>query len=261
MRVYALITGILLPIFAIAEPVDSVRAVPDPAFHVSWPQIAVPATAFTLSAVMVRAHWGVKFRENVQDAIADRDGRHHTKVDNYLQYLPAVMPFALNACTYRGAHGWLDLTLLTALSYSTFVIVNQTMKWSFSEERPDSHAHNSFPSGHTGTAFCGAEILRREYWERNKLLAISGYAVAATVGYLRIHNNRHWINDVVGGAAVGYLSTTFAYWLYPRLFKHRARVISREREQEFKQRHPSPEYAAMIAPSPGGVAFAATVRF
>ena len=34
---------------------------------------------------------------------------------------------------------------------------------------------------------------------------------------MRIHNDRHWVNDVVGGAALGYLSTTFAYWLYPKI--------------------------------------------
>ena len=49
-------------------------------------------------------------------------------------------------------------------------------------------------------------------------------AVAIAVGYLRIHNDRHWINDVVGGAALGYLSTTFAYWVYPKIFHKRVRM-------------------------------------
>ncbi len=53
---------------------------------------------------------------------------------------------------------------------------------------------------------------------------MSGYVVALGVGYLRIHNDRHWINDVVGGAALGYLSTTFAYWIYPKIFRKRTRM-------------------------------------
>lgn len=70
----------------------------------------------------------------------------------------------------------------------------------------------------------GAEILRREYWNTNKWLAMSGYVVAAGVAYLRIHNDRHWVNDVIGGAAIGYLSTTFAYWIYPKIFRKRAAI-------------------------------------
>ena len=70
----------------------------------------------------------------------------------------------------------------------------------------------------------GAEYLRREYWDRNKWVAMSGYAIGVAVGYLRIHNDRHWINDVVGGAAIGYISTTFAYWLYPKIFHKRTRM-------------------------------------
>lgn len=34
-----------------------------------------------------------------------------------------------------------------------------------------------------------------------------------------MHNDRHWANDVLAGAAVGMLSTKFAYWLYPKLFR------------------------------------------
>lgn len=31
--------------------------------------------------------------------------------------------------------------------------------------RPDGSAKNYFPSGHTATAFMGAELLRKEYWD------------------------------------------------------------------------------------------------
>ena len=53
---------------------------------------------------------------------------------------------------------------------------------------------------------------------------MSGYVVVAAVAYLRIHYDRHWINDVVGGAELGYLSKTFAYWIYPKIFHKRTRM-------------------------------------
>lgn len=201
---------------ALNDSVSSVLA-SDASLQVSWPQVAVPAAAFAISAVTVRAHWGIRFRNWAQHGLA-REGHNHTAVDNYLQYLPMASPWVLNLCGYRGAHGWVDLAILTGLSFATFNALNYGAKAAFHERRPDSGARNSFPSGHTGTAFLGAELLRREYWDRNKLVALSGYLMATAVGYLRVYNNRHWINDVVGGAAIGYLSTTLAYWLYPRLF-------------------------------------------
>ena len=35
------------------------------------------------------------------------------------------------------------------------------------------------------------------------------------------------MNDVVAGAAVGMLSTKFAYWLYPKLFKEHKRGVKK----------------------------------
>lgn len=93
------------------------------------------------------------------------------------------------------------------------------MKLSFRERRPDSDTRNSFPSGHTATAFMGAEFLYREYGDVSPWIGYAGYAVAATTGYLRIYNNRHYLNDVIAGACVGILSARIAYWIYPRIFK------------------------------------------
>ena len=85
-------------------------------------------------------------------------------------------------------------------------------KYGFAKERPDNSAHNSFPSGHTFTAFVGAEIIRREFGKEYPWLAVAGYTVATLVGLMRIHNNRHWAGDVLAGAGLGILSTTLVYW-------------------------------------------------
>lgn len=186
-------------------------------------EFAVPVGVFAASALFVKTPWLVHWREEVQKHVSHH-GKDKIGVDDWIQYSPMVASYALYFCGMKGQHGLLDRTILLAMSYATFGVVNYAMKMSFKEQRPDSGARNSFPSGHTGTTFMGAEYLRREYWDTNKWVAMSGYVVGAAVAYLRIHNDRHWINDVVGGAALGYLSTTFAYWVYPKIFRKRTRM-------------------------------------
>lgn len=50
------------------------------------------------------------------------------------------------------------------------------------------------------------------------VIAYAGYAVATATAYLRIYNDRHWINDVIAGACIGILSTKLSYKLYPLIF-------------------------------------------
>jgi membrane-associated phospholipid phosphatase len=77
----------------------------------------------------------------------------------------------------------------------------------------------SFPSGHTATAFMGAQFLYEEYKDVSPWIGYAGFTIAAATGYLRIYNHRHYLNDVIAGACVGILSTKLAYWLYPKIFK------------------------------------------
>ena len=41
------------------------------------------------------------------------------------------------------------------------------------------------------------------------------YAFATGIAFLRLYNDRHWLNDVIGGAGVGILSARIGYWLLP----------------------------------------------
>ena len=161
---------------------------------------------------------GLKQRENIQDVLS-ANGRHKFKWDDYMQYSPMVAAYVLDLTRLEGQHGFKDKTIILAMSYATMGILVNAMKFSVKERRPDSHARNSFPSGHTATVFMGAEFLYREYKDVSPWIGYAGYAVAATTGYLRIYNDRHYFNDVIAGACIGILSTRLSYWLYPKLFK------------------------------------------
>jgi membrane-associated phospholipid phosphatase len=61
---------------------------------------------------------------------------------------------------------------------------------------------SSFPSGHTTVAFATAAAIDREAdraWVRWVV-----YPFAGLVGWSRLHDDRHWMSDVVAGAALGW---------------------------------------------------------
>jgi membrane-associated phospholipid phosphatase len=70
---------------------------------------------------------------------------------------------------------------------------------------------NSFPSGHTTTAFATFSLLA--FASRNKFVQFLYFAIAVTVGYSRIYLGQHFAEDVLMGAAVGFLSSFFLSWL------------------------------------------------
>ena len=77
----------------------------------------------------------------------------------------------------------------------TFVI-----KASTGRERPDGANHRSFPSGHASASFASATVLQRHYgWKAG----IPAYAGAGLVAASRLNESRHYLSDVVFGAALG----------------------------------------------------------
>ncbi|HLO82184.1 MAG TPA: phosphatase PAP2 family protein [Chitinophagaceae bacterium] len=135
--------------------------------------------------------------------------------DNYLQYAPAASFYALKAMGVPSQHGWgeasmIYLTSNVILGVSVYSLKHLTHEW-----RPDHSDQLSFPSGHTATAFAGAEFLREEYKDVSPWIGVAGYAMATATGFMRMYNNEHWLGDVVAGAGIGIASTRIAYWLYP----------------------------------------------
>ncbi len=77
--------------------------------------------------------------------------------------------------------------------------------------------HDSFPSGHTVTAFTLAVILT--YWSKNKAWGAVFLPVAICVGYSRMYLSEHFFEDVVAGSVIGFVLTVFwLYWLDNKAF-------------------------------------------
>lgn len=212
------LAGLFFPLLkAHSEEVDSI-ATTKSLHELSLNEIIIPTALVGVSSLFVFNQEFIRCRNTIQNSLSAL-GEKKFKADDYIQYAPMLAVHSLNLCGISGKHRFKDRMIIMALSYATMGILVQTMKYTFREQRPDGTTCNSFPSGHTATAFMGAELLHKEYKGEASWIGYLGYLVAGATGYLRIFNNRHYINDVLAGACIGILSVKFAYWLYPKWFQ------------------------------------------
>ena len=73
------------------------------------------------------------------------------------------------------------------------------LKYATQRERPDHSNNHSFPSGHASVTFASATVLQRHFGWRGAV----AYTAASYVAASRLHENRHFLSDVVFGAAIG----------------------------------------------------------
>jgi len=151
----------------------------------------------------------------------------HSEIDNYTQFSGIALTVGLKMAGVEGRSSWPRLAASSLASYAVMAAFVNSIKYTTSEMRPDGSTRNSWPSGHTATAFVGATILHKEYGlTRSPWYSIAGYSVATATGVMRVLNNRHWISDVLSGAGIGILSTELAYGLCDLLFKKKGLLMN-----------------------------------
>lgn len=123
--------------------------------------------------------------------------------DNYGKLIPNALYFAgMASYGYLGEddrsikRAWM---MFEASLYSgvTATILKSTVR---QQRPPPAKTKDSFPSGHTTSAFTFASFIQAEhgwYW------GSVAYAGALLTAYQRQHNNKHYIHDVVAGATIG----------------------------------------------------------
>lgn len=200
-------------------PADSITVQHDSVcsdYSFSPVKLAVPLAVTAVGTVGAFTFKG--FRQSVDKQFSKWRGDRYWHGDDYIQYVPAAAYLGLGLCGVKSRNNFRDRLLAGATAYICMAAVVNVVKVGIHEERPDGSAHNSFPSGHTATAFTGAELMRIEY---GNYIGAAGYAAAVAVGFLRMYNSRHWYNDIIAGAGIGVLSARVGYWLLPlerRLF-------------------------------------------
>ena len=87
------------------------------------------------------------------------------------------------------------------------------------KDSPNGSSSDAFPSGHTAIAFSSAAFIQKRYGWKSGLPA---YVVASYVGWLRVETDDHDSADVIGGAALGILSS----YLLTRAFDDNVRAAA-----------------------------------
>lgn len=205
--------------FASAEQITVDR----PVFHPK--QLIFPAVAITLGSVGAFTDIGKNVNTKVRKALHYR--HHPIKADDYLQYLPVVSVYGLSLLGAPAKHDYAERTVITATAYATLGILVNTVKYTTKVKRPNGSSRNSFPSGHTTTAFMGAELIRQEY---GPWYGAAAYTMATAIGVARLYNDRHWLSDVVAGAGMGVLSARVGYWLFPYTGKILTKLTKKKKE-------------------------------
>jgi membrane-associated phospholipid phosphatase len=179
-------------------------------------------------------------------------------VSNVMQFaIPVgVMGFGLiQAYRYDDpAAGWSDVLLITEAT-SLAMLVNVVVKYTVGRSRPYvwqgnadlypatvSDANVSFFGGHTTFVFAvvvsGSTLFFMQDMPGAPWVLGVGLTAAAFTGYLRMAADKHYLSDVIVGAAVGSL----VGWAVPYLFHRPGRK--------------GPPQAGDLIPAPGGIAIA-----
>ena len=160
----------------------------------------------------------------IQKSVAETNPSAHTRLDDYLALMPAFAVIG-KSIIQDTRENQIDLAgSFACTKIIQYGLVMPTKRWS-GKSRPDASDRLSFPSGHTAEAFANAEILRIHVGKKSPWLAAGGYLIAVTTGYLRMYNNRHWLSDVVAGAAIGFGSARLGSWGYHKI---KQKIISRK---------------------------------
>lgn len=159
-------------------------------------------TALTLTVVI--------FDDPVVDPFQQKTARNKTLGDSsrWGDWMGQLIPNALYM-GYMGIEGYRGnpegyrraIGMFKATAYSTSVTT--VLKYTVREPRPiDWHWKNSFPSGHTTSAFAfsGYVMAEHEY-----AIGIPALILSTFIGYSRINDNMHWLQDVTAGATIGWV--------------------------------------------------------
>lgn len=134
-------------------------------------------------------------------ALADSPSRQAAKFESgsgNILYLVAAVGLPL----LTDGRGGRNHALRAADALGTSVLLAEGLKSLVREKRPDASSHDSFPSGHATAAFAVATV-ESQFHPRQAPLWYTG---ATLISYSRVRLNRHHVQDVVAGAALGYFT-------------------------------------------------------
>jgi len=170
----------------------------------------IPSALIGSSLLITNTAFENNFQLNFGNAA---HGNFSTRIDDYTRYVPLAQMYIADIFDVEARNHWFDQTKNAAISLTLTSLITSGLKSSIDKMRPNFSNQNALPSAHTASAFATATILFEEFKDTSPILAYSGYAFAATTGYLRIAKDAHWVSDILMGAGIGILITRLVYQL------------------------------------------------
>lgn len=195
------------PIAAQTASTDSLASSPNPL------TILLPGMLY---ASYPTSHIDEPMRQ-ARHSLLGREWRNH--YDDYMQYTPYALQLSMRAAGAAGrSRSWGEMLTADGVAAASMAALVLSVKKGVHRMRPDGSTANSFPSGHTATAFLGAELFNIEYGAEYPLLANAQYLLATSVALGRIANDRHWYSDVLWGGLVGVSTARLGYLVSDLIF-------------------------------------------
>ncbi len=104
-------------------------------------------------------------------------------------------------------------TLQSVVAIGATIGTFQAIKAAIGKDRPDISDQRSFPSGHTAMSFAGSTFMLRRYGKKVGIPMMLG---AGFAGFTRVKGQKHFADDVIGGAGLGILYNLVFTKPYPR---------------------------------------------
>ncbi|MBF9220668.1 phosphatase PAP2 family protein [Hymenobacter ruricola] len=187
-------------------------------------RVAIPSVAIGVGVLAHKPTFNetlCKAKQNIQEETQEVfRGFDSHGIDDYSRHAPLALAYGLMATGHRGERTPLGFTLIYLVAHELDGAVVSNLKRITAEPRPcNAQDLSSFPSSHTSQAFLTATLLHEQYGRQYPWVSVSGYAVAAATGTMRVLGNKHWATDVLAGAAIGFLSAETVWHAYPALTK------------------------------------------
>ncbi|MBX3023066.1 MAG: phosphatase PAP2 family protein [Bdellovibrionales bacterium] len=121
--------------------------------------------------------------------------------DYFGQGLPNLIYAAgMITASYYGANQAGERAQMMIMTTAEAVLITTVLKYTIRSKRPDGGNRDTFPSGHTTSAFAFASVVGVEHGWR---WGVPAYLAASFAGWSRINDNKHYLQDVIAGATVG----------------------------------------------------------
>lgn len=150
-------------------------------------------------------------------------------------------------CATQLGEGWFFVTMILVwlvfkyeqafigvIAFAVSTLISQGLKFSFQTLRPSEffkdvsypwkyvsgvelHGFNSFPSGHTTSAFCIFTLW--VFFAKKPMINPIFLTLAITAAYSRPYLFQHFPEDLLGGSMVGIISAILAIKIYQRYFE------------------------------------------